>query len=123
MLRLLLDEHLSPRIAEQLRRHRPEFDAQPLQEWQSGLYFGAEDAVILSAAAADRRTLLTFDQRTIVPLLCTWASSGMSHGGVILVDERTIAPGDIGGIVRAVLLLFGNEGTLDWHDRVRFLKP
>ena len=80
------------------------------------------DEVILKAAAAHKLTLVTYDCRTIPPLLKVWAESDLHHGGVVLVDAKTIPPSDIGGLVRALEKL-GRE-TSNWHgsDRVIFLR-
>jgi hypothetical protein len=67
-------------------------------------------------------TLVTYDRRTIPPLLKTWAEEGRKPGGVIFVDEKTISPADIGGLVRALIQLFKETGRWDWTDRVCFLR-
>ena len=74
LLRLLLDEHLSPTIAEHLRRRNPQIAILSLQEWEQGAYLRAEDALLLTVARQQRLTLVTYDQRTIVPLLKSWVS-------------------------------------------------
>ena len=43
-------------------------------------------------------TLVTYDRRTIPPLLKTWADESRTHGRVF-VDEKAISPADIGGLV------------------------
>ena len=76
----------------------------------------------MSAGAAEQGlTLVTYDRRTIPPLLKIWAEEGRRHGGVVFVDEKTISPADIGGLVRALLQLFKETGKWDWIDRVYFL--
>jgi hypothetical protein len=67
-------------------------------------------------------TLVTYDRRTIPSLLKTWAEAGRPHGGVIFVDEKTIGPADLGGLVLALLQLFKITGRWDWTDRVYFLR-
>ena len=47
---------------------------------------------------------------------------GISHGGVVFVDERSIAPNDIGGLVRALIRLRDAESDVDWRDRIVYLK-
>lgn len=69
MLSLLLDEHLSPVIAEQLRASHPELLIFSLQEWHDGAYLGASDATLLAAAYREGLTLITRDISTISPLL------------------------------------------------------
>ena len=76
-------------------------------QWESGNFLGKEDSVCLLEAAKQRLTLVTYDRRTIPPLLKLWAEEERSHGGVIFVDEKTISPADIGGLVRALISLAG----------------
>ncbi len=122
MLRLLLDEHLSPRVATQLTSHREGLQASSLHTWQAGLYLGASDARILQAASVEGLTLVTYDQRTIPPLLMEWGAQGLSHAGVIFVDTETIRPDNIGGLVRGLLRAFDELGEDDWTNRVFHLE-
>jgi hypothetical protein len=76
----------------------------------------------LRHAATHRWTLVTYDRRTIPPLLKAWAEAGQHHGGVIFVDEKTISPSDIGGQVRALTSLAREAAAWEWIDRVCFLR-
>jgi hypothetical protein len=49
------------------------------------------------------------------------AASGISHAGVVLIDERTIGPSDFGGLLRALVELWRAEKATVWEDRVVFL--
>lgn len=118
-MKLLLDEHISPAVARGLVATG--ITAAPLRDWQAGAYLEAGDDVILSAAHATGWTLVTYDRRTIAPLLKTWAEQGLAHGGVIFVDERTLAQNDIGGQMRALQRLAATLGDADWEQRVVFL--
>jgi hypothetical protein len=91
-------------------------------QWESGNFLGKEDSVCLLQAAKQGLTLVTYDRRTIPPLLKLWAEEERSHGGVIFVDEKTISPADIGGLVRALIALAGEAGDTDWTDQVYFLR-
>jgi hypothetical protein len=55
-------------------------------------------------------------------VLKLWAEEERSHGGVIFVDEKTISPADIGGLVRALIALAGEAEDMDWTDQVYFLR-
>jgi hypothetical protein len=66
--------------------------------------------------------LVTYDRRTIPPLLKAWVEEGRTHGGVIFVDEKTISPADIGGLVGALAALVSDAGSWDWKNRVAFLR-
>lgn len=118
MLRILTDADLNPRVAEQVRRHRPDFFIASVFEWEGGRYSRRPDPEILEVAASAGLTLLTYDRSTIMPELRNWGIEGRSHGGVIFVDDRTIAQKDIGGLVRSVIALWDREFELDWANRI-----
>jgi hypothetical protein len=90
--------------------------------WEEGAFLGQDDSVCLRGAATQSMTLVTYDRRTIPSLLKTWAERGQTHGGVIFVDERSISPANIGGLVRALLRLYKQTSNWDWTDRVVFLR-
>ncbi len=122
MLKLLRDEHISPKVAEGLRRRNRSLVVHAFVEWEKGEFLGRDDAECLQMAAQQALTLVTYDRRTIPPLLKNWAEEGRSHGGVIFVDEKTIAPAEIGLLVHALFNLWKRFGKWDWTDRVGFLQ-
>ena len=122
MLKLLLDEHISPQVADGLRRRNRVLEVHGMAGWENGNFLGREDSACLLEAEGQRLTLVTYDRRTIPPLLKTWAEEERKHGGVIFVDEKTISPADIGGLVLALIHLFKETGRWDWTDRVYFLR-
>jgi hypothetical protein len=122
VLKLLLDEHISQDVASGLRRRNQSLVVRYMVEWEQGSFLGLDDSTFLERAAARGLTLVTYDRRTIPPLLKAWAQDGQKHGGVIFVDEKTIAPQDIGGLVRALTDLLKNTWGWDWTDRVYFLR-
>ncbi len=121
MLSLLLDQHISREIAEQVRVKRPEIPIQSLYEWREGAFVGAVDPLILRVAAEDSLTLVTYDRQTNPPVLMEWGISGVSHGGVLFVDNRTIATNDFGRLIRALIYYWEQEQTGDWANRIGFL--
>jgi hypothetical protein len=122
MLKLLLDEHISPDVASGMRRRNRTLLVRSLVEWEGGNFLGQDDAACLREAAVQRLTLVTYDRRTIPPLLKTWAEEGRHHAGVIFVDDKTISPADIGGLVRALAALAKEGAHWDWTDRICFLR-
>ena len=122
MLKLLLDEHTSPEVAKGIQRRIRTLIVNSMVEWEDGNFLGKEDSACLLEAAKQCLTLVTYDRRTIPPLLKLWAEEGRSHGGVIFVDEKTIAPSDIGGLVRALMLVTIETGQMDWTNQVYFLR-
>ena len=115
-MRILLDGHMPPIVAQQLQRDGT--DAVCLRDWLGGSYRTAPDELILTAASSDDRVLVTYDCRTIPHLLKEWAETGQHHAGVVLVDERTVRPNDIGGLVRTLRALVERRGDEIWHDRI-----
>ena len=93
-----------------------------MAQWESGNFLGKEDSTCLLEAAKQPLTLVTYDRRTIPPLLKLWAEAERPHGGVIFVDEKTISPADIGGLVRALVPLVQEAGEIDWTSQVFFLR-
>jgi hypothetical protein len=122
MLKLLLDEHISPYVATGLRRHVKGLFVFPLGEWNDGRFLGVSDDVVLKAAFHEGLTLVTYDRRTIPPLLKTWAEEGRNHGGVVFVDNRTISSADIGGLVKALRALWDEGRNWDWSNRIVMLR-
>lgn len=122
MLELLLDEPISPDVVEGLRRRNKNISVYGLADCEGGCFLGLADEPLLREAAAQKLTLVTYDRKTIPPLLKTWTEAGDSYGGVIFVDEKTIPPSDIGGLIRALHELFQESSDWDWTNRVCFLK-
>ena len=122
MLKLLLDEHILPDVALGLRRRNRSMPVHWMAEWEDGSYLGQSDEACLQAAAAQALTLVSYDRRTIPPLLKAWAEEGRHHGGVVFVDEKTISPADIGGLVGALARLAKEAQGWDWADRICFLR-
>ncbi|MFZ0772853.1 MAG: hypothetical protein WCA49_00230 [Candidatus Sulfotelmatobacter sp.] len=122
MLALLLDEHISPAVGNGLRRRNRAMEIRCIVEWENGRFLGLDDHACLREAAAQGLTLVTYDRRTIPPLLKTWAEEGLTHAGVVFVDEKTISPADIGALVWALTSLVRETGHWDWTNRIYFLR-
>jgi hypothetical protein len=122
MLRLLLDEHISAKVATGLRLRMPTLTVHALSKWEDGALLGQPDSICLERAAGQKLTLVTYDRRTIPPLLKQWAESGRQHGGIIFVDEKTIPPANIGALVRSLAALAESSGKLNWKSRTVFLQ-
>ena len=112
-----------PQVAVQVQAKRREVSIQCIYHWREGTLAGADDDRLLAAAAAEKLTLVTYDQKTIPPLLQEFALMGRSHGGVIFADDKTIPASDIGGLVKAILGLWEQCHSWDWTDRMVFLRP
>jgi len=122
-LRLLLDEQISAKVADQVRASDPSVSIQSLHRWRGGSFLGKDDDLLLVAAAEESLTLVTYDQKTIPTLLVQMALLGQSHGGVLFVDDRTIASNNLGALVKGLLSLWRQCHGWDWTNRVMLLQP
>lgn len=123
MLQILADEQIDPNVGVAAKRRRREISIVSLFDWLDGHFVGASDEELLREAARQAMTLLTFDLKTIPPLLRAWGERGIDHGGVIFVDHKSFAQNDISGISKALVDLSELQGKLDWKNRCFFLTP
>jgi hypothetical protein len=114
--------YISPDVAHGLSRRNRALQVRYMVEWEGGQFLGQDDSRCLQEAAAPGLKLVTYDRRTIPPLLKAWAEQERTHGGVIFVDEKTISPADIGGLVLALARLAKETGRWDWTNTVYFLR-
>ena len=121
-LRLLLDENMSQVVANQVRQHQPALVVESVHVWRNGAFEGRSDKALLQAANTEDLTPVTYDQKTIPPLLTEIYVAGESHAGIIFVDDRTIPSDDFGKLTRALIFLWEQYHQEDWQNRVRFLK-
>ena len=121
-MRLLLDSHISPSVVRSLQRRCPRLEAVHLRDWLDGAMLDASDTELLKEASRQGYTFVTYDLRTIVPLLRQWAETGQHHAGVILADDATVPPQQVGPLVNALRLLWRAHGEADWADRIQFLR-
>ena len=68
MLKLLLDEQISPVVADGLRNRHRQLVVFCMTEWERGEFLGQQDSVCLKRAGAQGLTLVSYDRRTIPPL-------------------------------------------------------
>ena len=121
-LSLLLDENISQTVSAQVKRHRPALPIESVHAWRKGAFEGCPDKDLLQAAFTEGLTLVTYDQKTIPPLLAELYAEGESHARVIFVDEQTISGSDFGTLIRALILLWEWFSGEDWEDRIGFLE-
>ena len=83
-MRLLLDEQLSPTIAEQLRGRNHDVVAAS----EVGLS-GLPDEQVLSSATIDRRAVVTNNIRDFRPMHSDYLKTNRTHYGIVLVPTPT----------------------------------
>ena len=123
MLSLLLDENVSPEVARQITEKRPDINITSVYHWHEGRYKGRPDELILTTALQEALTLVTYDQKTIVPVLVQWGYLEKDHAGVVFLDERSIPNNNFGTQVRSLTALWDASHSDNWINRVDFLRP
>ena len=83
--KLYLNEHLSPRLADQLRKHG--FDVRSSQE--AGL-LSANDDEQLAFAVAEQRAIVTFNFKDFIVRHEKYLASSQEHWGIVLSTEEPI---------------------------------
>jgi Domain of unknown function (DUF5615) len=122
MLRLLLDEHISRKVANQVKKGIPGLDVLSIHDWENGRFLATNDGEILRVAARHNLTLVTYDQNTIFTHMAEIVSEGCDHGGIVVIDGKTIRQSDIGGLVKALCWLYEAESRADWKNRTVYLQ-
>lgn len=107
-MRLLLDEHLDRRFAEQLRTRG--YDVLAVAE--SGDLIEADDPTVLERCIADGRVLATYNVRDFRPLVEARLAAGETLPGVLLLSPRTYPQGtrSFGAIIERLLAVLDAHG-------------
>ena len=121
-LNLLTDEQISYLAAEQVTARRCDIIIVSVREWRGGAFKGKSDETLLRAAVQEGLTLVTYDQKTIPPILTAWGVTGEEHAGVVFVDDLTIPQHDLGGQVLAIIAHWYKTQEWDWKNRIDFLR-
>jgi predicted nuclease of predicted toxin-antitoxin system len=108
-LRYLLDEDISPRAAEGLRRET--IDAISVHEVDRGNRRVPDEAQ-LAYATADQRVLVTYNRADYQALDGQWRLGARAHAGILWCAEKSIPCQDIGSLIRALAALAHEYETL-----------
>lgn len=85
-MRLLLDEHYTPEIADQLSSQGYNATAVSGDTALEGL----DDEALLRIAADQGRALVTNNVRDFAPLATDWAARGDDHAGLIFTSDKSL---------------------------------
>ncbi len=83
-MKLLLDEHHSPRIASELAKAG--FDVVPASGDER--CHGASDEELLAIATAEQRAVVTENVADFMALAARWSADGRAHAGIILTHPE-----------------------------------
>jgi predicted nuclease of predicted toxin-antitoxin system len=110
-VRLLLDEHYSPKIAEQLRDRGHDVESVSERDDLRGL----GDLELWNRASAERRALVTENVADLVRLVREAAAAGEPHFGVVFTSPATFArsAATVGLFVEALAALLGARPAED----------
>jgi len=120
-LKLLLDEHIWPGVAELVKRQNPEAEVESIHHYASGSLMNTTDDEILAEAHRDGWTLVTFDLNTIPRLLSEKAVVREDHSGIIFISSKSFAQNDHVRLAQALSSVTRSESASDWTNRVMFL--
>lgn len=110
-MRLLLDAHYSPAIAEQLRARGHDLVAAGERDDLRAL----PDDQLLAVATTEQRALVSNNIADFVPLIQRAAGTGNRHFGLVLTSDRTLPRSTraIGRHVRALQALLQGHPAAD----------
>ena len=120
-MKLLVDEHYPPRIAEQLRERG--HDAVAVQE-EADLR-GMADPELFAEAQRRNRALLTENAADYLALDAEYRGRHLAHWGLILTSNRTFPRGKtatVGALVTALDELLRKAGSDDPISKVVWLQ-
>ena len=118
-MKLLLDEHYSPAIADQLQA--PGYDVVSVRGVGMD---GTDDEPLLVWAAGQQRALLTNNVSHFVPIVQHWAQTGQQHYGVLFTSDASMPRSNqtIGTYLTVLRgVLDANSGVSALVDQVRWL--
>jgi predicted nuclease of predicted toxin-antitoxin system len=121
-VKLLLDEHYSPRIAEDLRAQGLDVTAVV----QLSALRGLADRMLFTVARDSGRAVVTENVRDFIPIVTELARIGTSHSGLILTDSHRFprSRDGMGRLTEALsVILVAHPQDEALRDRVIWLKP
>lgn len=107
-MRLLLDEHIDPRIAAALRRRGHEVRAVAEEPNLRGL----TDPELLDHALAHREIVVSYNARDFAPLIEERLSTGVTAAAVVFVSTQAYPPADRGRLIAALDAFLSGHGAI-----------
>lgn len=99
-MRLLLDEHISQRVAEGLRTRGYDVCQATERGWDN-----TPDPLLWRNAIREGRVMVTYNAVEFRAIYADFLARGIHHDGLVLVSPGAIRPDDFGGLIRALSAL------------------
>ncbi|MGF1645888.1 MAG: DUF5615 family PIN-like protein [Kineosporiaceae bacterium] len=118
-MKLVLDHHMSPVLAERLRDGGHDVVAASERGWQR-----VPDEDLLRLASAERRAVTTANVRHFVPIVRSCGELGEDHWGVLLVSASSFSlrASGIGQAVQVIGAVLHQHSSEDaFRNRVHWL--
>jgi hypothetical protein len=117
-IKLLLDVHIAPAVAEALSREFPGLDVKSIHDTDWG---ALPDEVLLELLDQEGRVLVTRDVNT-VPLHCkARLAAAKTFAGVIYADSKKLRQTDLRGLIRRLAEVVKKHGHEDFMCRSGWL--
>lgn len=120
-MKLLLDEHVSPRVSDALRANGHDVEAVS----EISLVRGRSDDDVLSYAAREKRAVVTHNFADFLAIAADWEAAERDHWGLVLVPTRFQRRG-VGAYLaacEAVLAAYpeadGLRGRVIWAESIQ----
>jgi hypothetical protein len=117
-IKLLLDVHITPKVAEALKHHFAGLDVKSIHETD---WAALPDEVLLELLDAENRVLVTRDVRTIPGHTNARIAAGMTFAGVIYADSKRHRQTDTRGLIRRLIEVIELHGNEDFSCRSGWL--
>lgn len=113
-LKLLLDEHLAPEVADALARRFPTLDV--LTIYRTPLK-GLDDPPLLEVLDREKRVLVTRDVNTVPLHVRRRLEAKQTHAGVLYLPSKRLLQTDVRGAIRRLTDVIEQHGDEDWTCR------
>ena len=117
-IKLLLDVHITPKVAVALKRRFPALDVKSMHETD---WAALPDEVLLELLDAESRVLVTRDVRTMPGHTNARIASGKTFAGVLYADSKRHRHTDTRGLIQRLIKVLEEHGDEDFKCRSGWL--
>ena len=117
-IKLLLDVHITPKVAVALKRRFPALDVKSIHETD---WAALPDEVLLEFLDAENRVLVTRDVRTMPGHTNARIASGKTFAGTLYADSKRLRQADTRGLIQRLIQVLERHGNEDFKCRSGWL--